>query len=443
MRTKSTLAVLLSLPLLASLTGIAAPAAHEVVGYVVGDSISTPGTWTTQLEAITSKHYFSQAIGGSASPAMVGRARGVELVTPTTPPTAPGTVHMKWSRHIADRSHDPKYKAEWAACAKSVSEPTAITVYQKGKLLGQAKHQVKKFTTAYASNPKTIHCPGHGLKEGERVAFISNDPEYPNDINCSDSRERWAFSSPKLPHSIVERRVYFVANVTPNSFELKEMVKDAETLDLGGDATGSPDIDYGWTYDVNFSNKGPWEVTWSVKTKYDNLIWLMEVSANDIPMFKAEEITIPNAMTLLKQMSGTNPRFIIVCPPSGSFIERGPGTFNWKNYYETYMPWVKKTFPNNHIDVMALFETKRTAKELSLLADPKTPECLWIKGKPGEEGTWEGFKVATPDAFQSWVGPGYIPLQFRASFSDSIHPNASGNKVIAEAVAAMLKAKGW
>ena len=142
-------------------------------------------------------------------------------------------------------------------------------------------------------------------------------------------------------------------------------------------------------------------------------------------------------------MSGTNPRFIIVCPPSGSFTDRGPGTFNWKNYYETYMPWVKKTFPSNHIDVMALFEAKRTAKELSLLADPKTPECLWIKGKPSEEGTWEGFKESTPDCFQTWVGPGYIPLQYRSSFNDSIHPNGWGNKVIAEAVAAMLEAKGW
>jgi hypothetical protein len=78
-----------------------------------------------------------------------------------------------------------------------------------------------------------------------------------------------------------------------------------------------------------------------------------------------------------------------------------------------------------------------------MLADPKTPRRLWIKGIPGDEATWQSFTDATADAFETWVGPGYIPLQYRTGFSDSIHLNNNGNQLLAEAVATMLKAKNW
>ena len=410
--------------------------------YVVGDSISTPGAWPSKLEKLTGRHVFSQAIGGTQSPSMVARARGVELVAPLANPVNPGTIHLKWSRHIADRTQDPKYRSQWAYYAKAVSEPTRIEVSQHGKPLGLAQQELKKFTTDHAASPKTLRCPGHGLAAGDRVTFLSNDPDYPADLTCGEPPARWNFSSTKLPGAVIERRVYFAANVTPDTFEIRELAKDADTLDLGGNATGSPSIECGWSFDVNYTG-GPWDVTWNARTKYDSWIWLLEVSANDIPGSPVTKLTIPNTELLLKQMTGGHPRFLIVCPPSGSFADRGPGSFNWTNYYDGYMPWARKTFPDNHIDTMAIFDAQRTAKELSMLTDPKKPQHFWIKGAPTNEASWEFFPTATPDAFETWVGPGYIPLQFRAGFNDSIHPNNGGNQLIADAVAAMLKAKGW
>jgi hypothetical protein len=349
---------------------------------------------------------------------------------------------MRWSWHIADRTDNNKYKAQWAYFAKAVSEPDRIEVSQRGRFLGLAKRILKTFTTDYANNPKTVFCSGHDLKEGDRVTFISNDPGYPGDLSVLDSAARWNFSSASLPGAIVERRVYFAANVTPDSFEIKELQGDAGTLNIGSDSCASQSIECGWEFDLDFAG-GAWDVTWAARTKYDDQIWLLEVCANDIPMSSVTKVTIPNLQLLLSQMTGSKPRFILVCPPSGSFADRGPGTFNWTNYYDTYMPWVKANHPENHVDTMALMGANRTEKELGMLQDPATPERLWIKGKPNDEATWQAFKVATPEAHETWVGPGYTPLQYRGSFNDDIHLSPAGYQAIATAVSSLITQKGW
>ena len=434
--------------------------------YVVGDSISTPGAWPINLAPLTSRHTFSQAIGGTTSPSMVARARGVELMSPLTNPVTAATIHMKWSRHRADRTQGDTtgditfantYRNQWAYYAKAVSEPTGIEVYQHGRYVGSAKRNLKNFTTNIASNPKTITCPGHGLAAGDRVTFISNDPAYPSDLDVRDTSglvdtpvvgAGWSYSSPYLPSAIVERRVYVAANVSTNTFEVKEFSLDSATLNLGSNATGTPSVECGWSYDVPFTG-GTWDVTWTSHTKFDDWIWLLEVSANDMPNTNAvTNYTIPNNLLLLKQLIEVNPRFLIVCPTSGSFTDRGPGSVNWNNYYNTYMPWVKTNFPDSYIDTMALFDAQRTALEKSFLTNPAVPEKLWIPtnaagGRPGTQSTWLVSKTSTAGTRESWVGPGYTPLQLRTSFDDDIHPGNAGNLVIANAVAAKITAKGW
>jgi hypothetical protein len=412
--------------------------------FVIGDSISTPGAWPHPLAGLVGKHVFSQAIGGTTSPSMVKRARGVELAYPVSNPSTPGAIHMKWHRHFADRSDNNTYRSQWAYYAKQVSEPNAVEVYRNGNLLGLANKSLKNFTTNYASNPKTITCPGHGFAAGDRVTFISNDPNYPSDLSVVSSAADWNFTSPNLPSAIIERRVYFAANVTPDSFEIKEFPADGATLNIGSNATGTPSVECGWFYDVEHTG-GPWNVTWKSRTKYDDLIWLLEVSANDIPMYPVADVTIPNNLLLLQQMTENDPRFLIVCPTSGSFVGREPGSFNWNNFYNGYMPWVKTNYPDNHIDTMAVFDATRTATEKGLLLNPEVPEKLWLAqaGTPGNPASWQVFRESTAGARETWIGPGYIPLHLRASFADDIHPNGTGNNLIANAVAAKIAAKGW
>ena len=417
--------------------------------YVIGDSISTPGAWPIKLAPLAGRQTFSQAIGGTTSPSMVGRTRGVELKYPLTNPVNPGVIHMKWHRHIADRTQDTAtYRSQWAYYAKAVSEPTAIEVYQHGRYIGGAKRSVRNFTTTYASNTKTITCPGHGLEAGDQVTFISNDPAYPSNLTVTNSSAAWNFTSTNLPSAIIERRVYFAANVTTNTFEVKELSGDAATLNIGCDATGNPSVECGWSYDVTFTG-GTWDVTWTARTKYDDWIWLLEVSANDMPLVNAvSNLTIPNNLLLLKQMIEINPRHLIVCPTSSSYTDRGPGSVNWVNFYDTYMPWVRTNFPDNHIDTMAIFDALRSDKEKGFLLNPAVPEKLWIPtnaagGRPGDQTTWVVYRTETAGTRETWIGPGYIPLQLRTSFDDDIHPGNTGNQVIADAVAAKIIAKGW
>jgi hypothetical protein len=411
--------------------------------HVIGDSISVVGTWTNNLAQTSGRHVFTQAIGGTTSPTMVNRARGVELLYPIPGVyVAPGMVRMRWGRHVADRTQWEPFRGWWKSCPKAVSEPARIEVYQAGRFQGLATHDTRPFSTDHASFPKRISCPGHGFQAGDRVTFLSNDPDYPSSLSVLDTGARWDFSSPLLPPRIIERRVYWAANVTPDSFEVKELTTHAETLDLGGDAQGNPVVEKGWYFDYQHAG-GPWALGWKSRTPYDDSIWVLEASANDFPTYSAAEITIPNTQRLLEQMTEINPRFVILCPPSGSNPERGPGSFNWNNCFVSYLPWVREHFPDHHLDLMALMDAERTARERGMLEDPAVPELLWIRGNPAVESSWEASVEFLSGGTRMWVGRGYIPLQFRIGFSDGIHLGAAGNAFVAEQVADFITAKGW
>jgi hypothetical protein len=411
--------------------------------FVVGDSVSSPFVWPKDLALLSGRHTFSQAIGGTRSPSMVDRASGVELSYPVSGvhQIDPGIVQVRWHRHIADRTHSESYRSKWPFYTKAVSEPEAIEVYQGGDFVGYANRVLKPFSTNYSGDQKSIYCIDHGMEEGDRIALISNDSNWPSDLSVLDPVPTWFSSSTLLPNSIVERRVYFIANVTTNSFELKELEEDAETVDLGSDSLGNNFIECGWRCDVHYS--GSWDLSWRVRTKYNDLIWLLEVSANDIPVYSASSVTIPNTEKLLGMMDEGNSRFVLVCPPSGSYANRGPESFNWGNYYDTFMPWVYTSYPDNHIDTMSILGAMRTQTELNLLTNPNVPELLWISGDPMDESTWTASTEAFGGATQMWVGPGYIPLQFRRSFADGIHFNSQGNQILADAIFAFINEKGW
>jgi len=412
--------------------------------FVVGDSISALGTWPDLLAQKSGGQVFPQAIGGTDSLSMLHQAKGVELryPRPGVDPVAAGAVRIRWIRHPAFRSQSASFRNDWYWCPKAVSEPRQIEVYKAGRFIGLATHDTKRFQTDHSNFPKTLFSEAHGFHDGDPVTFLSNDPAYPSNLSTFDPPARWRFSSLALPPAIIERKVYWAANVSPDSFEIRELAGSPATLDLGGDTRGGPVVEGGWFFDTVHSG-GAWDVTWKARTKYDDHIWILEVSANDFPGYSASGRTIPNLKLLLSQMTGVSPKFLILCPPSGSYPERDSDSFAWENCYDIYLPWVRANHPNNHIDTMRLMGLQRTQKEKSMLADPEVPELLWLKGTPSDESTWQASAQAFQGASQMWVGPGYIPLQFRASFQDGIHLSRAGNQFIADTVAAELESRGW
>jgi lysophospholipase L1-like esterase len=412
--------------------------------YVVGDSISAPPTWPRELARLTGRDIFSQAIGGSRSPAMLARARGVELVSPPAEASElpPGPVVLRWRRHLADRSHEPAKRAEWPALVRQVSEPLAIELLLGGRPAGAATRVLLPAASDHARAPRTVRSPGHGLATGYRVAFLSPAPVPLTPGNVLPSPAPGSANTPGLPSALVERRVYFVAQATPDTLELREFVDSPDTLDLGGDFAPGARVECGWTVTVDHPG-GPWRLDWRARTAFDARVWLLEVSANDIPAYPAAEVTLPNIERLLAQMSETAPRYLLITPPLRHQADSGPGTKVWNNYHETYLPALRARYPARVLELMPLLEARRTARELAFLTDPPPPALLWLSGRPDEEATWNATAEARPGAHQMWVGPGYIPLQFRVSFSDTIHLNTAANRLLAARLRDELAARGW
>jgi hypothetical protein len=412
--------------------------------YVVGDSISTRSTWPLNLSQASQRKVFSQAVGGTRSPSMVARALGVELAHIGKPHAIDGRLHvdLHWRRHIADRSQSVRYRSLWPEYVKTVSEPESIEVYVDGVFNGCASRKTRFFSTDYASYPSRIFSAGHGLSDGDQVVFLSGDPAYPQDLEVSSGKESWAFSSSNLPPAVVEKRVYFVTSATADSFEIKELSSDTVSLKLGGNASPNAHIECGWTTRVPIRSTES-IITWRARTRYDDWIWLLEVSANDIPGHDAGTYTIPNIDKLIGQMREIDPRYLIITPPIGSQPHRGPGTFNWTNYHHSYLPLVHQRYGDRVVDTQSLMNPQRTAEELSFLNNPEVPELLWIAGTPTNNDTWKSSREPFDGANQQWVGPGFTPLQFRTSFADSIHLGKLGNQLISEKINSIINEKGW
>lgn len=412
--------------------------------YVVGDSLSTPSTWPDDLEPLVARRIFSQAIGASQSPSMLARARGVEFVHPkiTGNMVDAGDLELRWRRHVADRSHLERYRSIWPAVVKTVSEPTAIEVYDQAEFIGLAERLLKPVSTDYAAHPKTCFSAGHGLSNGDPVVFISNDPDAPDELSAGSPFSDWLFSSPRLPANVCEKRVYYATNVSQNSFDLLEYSNALEPLDLGGDALEGVQIECGWSFTVDGA-QAPSTVTWKSRTHYDDWVWLLEVSANDIPGLPVSGVTIPNIERLIAQIVEVEKRFIIVCPVAGSYPPYGPDSNYWEKYYDEYMSSIRAKWPDRHLDTMALLNAFRSAEELSFLENSEIPELFWLRGDPNDPSNWECSLTQMEDSTQAWVGPGYTPLQFRANFGDRIHLNATANALIASELAEMLAILGW
>jgi len=412
--------------------------------YVVGDSISTRAVWPTNLAHLSGRRVFTQAVGGTRSPSMVSRTQGVELASISTPQIVGGRLvtDLQLHRYSEWRTTQPSYRTVWAEVAKTVAEPESIEIFVDGIFAGYATNHIKSFQTNYDTNPKQITCEGHGLTEGDRVVFLGGDLDYPDNLSVTDGNTQWRYTSPNLPPSVIERRIYYVAEVQPDSFEIKEFTNETNTLDLGGDATSDARIECGWKARVSVASENS-EITWKPRTKYDDWIWLLEVSANDIPGNPAATYTLPNIDRLIAQMREIKPRYLIITPPIGSQPDRGPGTFNWTNYHHSYLTLVHEKYGDRVLDTQALMNPLRTENEFSFLDDPATPQLLWIAGTPTNQETWQASPERFEGASQQWVGPGFTPLQFRARFNDPIHLGTLSSQLIGERVSEILIEKGW
>lgn len=414
--------------------------------YIFGDSLSTPQTWPAQFQKLTGIPTFSQAIGGSQSPSQLKRAQGVELMNPETVKNLKeGSQALRWHRHQADRTDDIGRKRHWPYYGAQVATPTKIEVFVDGKKVGEATRILRDFHTDYERSKTQIFCKQHGLQEGSRVTFYSRDPLSPNsdlDLTSADTPYRWFYTSPDLPKGLVERKVYHVLSATEDAFEVKQLTSDTEPLDVGSDLSGSAYFEAGWTFDLTITNSQS-SVTWKSRTVYDNWIFVIASSANDWGKTDASKVTIPNTLEMAARNTSRKNRVMVLCPCFGSYSHWSPDSVQYANYYEVYMPAMKKHFGGRLIDIMAILDDERSEEEIVFLKNPEVPELKWISGDPSDASTWKVTDDKHEGGSHQWVGPGYLPLQYRNSLSDGIHWNGKAGALIAEKVRDKIQAKGW
>lgn len=252
------------------------------------------------------------------------------------------------------------------------------------------------------------------------------------------------WQSPWMPPGVTEKRIYWAANVSEDGFELKELPNDAETIDLGGDASGPIHVELGWYLDWDYPG-GDWDITFASRTRFDDWILVTHCSANDIPEARlpAMDVTIPNTLAHIATQKSRPPEFLVVMPATGTYPGRGPGSYAYTNYWDVYRPYIQNTFPDRHIDTMALLEPHRLAQEIDLLESPDTPRLVHLRGTTTDPATWEAFDTDQGDTIETWIGPGFTPIQFRRQMRDRIHFNAAANELIARAILGWLRNNGW
>jgi len=392
---------------------------------------------------------FSSAEGGSTSPSQIDRTRGVVLAYPIqgrhTIAKGPLTIRLKRANSPRLRNTTPLYRGQWRHMVKTVSEPRAVEVFNHGHFIGFARRMRNQVATDYSKDRRKLFWPGHPIRDGDEVVIFSeNHPDEPRNITVANWPEVRNWQSPWVPPGITEKRVYWAAHVTPDAFELKVLPNDDTTVDLGGDASGPIHVEYGWHLDWDYTG-GDWDITFASRTRFDGWILLTHCSANDIPGPRTPtlKVTIPNTLAHIETLKSHPKRFLVVMPATGTYPDRGPGSYAYNNYWKDYRPYILKAFPDDHIDTMMLLEPHRLPEEIALLTTPDAPRRVHMRGTPTDPATWEAFDTDQGDTTELWIGPRFTPLQFRPSFKDRIHFNAAANELLARAIVTRMREKGW
>lgn len=433
------------------------PKAPKSFIYASGDSMTL--NWPHTVGNALNVTSFTSAIGGSKSASQIGRTEGIEMSYPIkgTDTINSGTISIKFVRHQADRttvnaagnedqSVTNNYRNNWSEYAQLVTTPDTVEVFNNGKLLGFAEHLKNDVTTNYSVNTRKLYWSGHTLQNGDIVSlWVKDDVNRPTRI-AQEENNSW-YESPNKPTNLYEYRCYFVTNAGPNDFEICEYASQVggNGIDLGSDATGVLECEYGWGYEWDYDG-GDWDLDYKVRSDISDGVFCLQVATNDISTVDSNRFytqTAPNIWRHIEAMESHFKRFIMVAIGVSSSAGNGPTSEAHKFTHEKFIPYCRKAFGELFVEWLPTLEARRKPEELAFLTDPAVPELLHIRGTPTDSSTWEAFSTDQGDTYERWVGAGYYPLQYRPSFSDTVHLNDDGLSVVAEKVLEVLNDKNW
>jgi len=336
-----------------------------------GDSLTAgeyPGRLSTLL-ASQSRTVNNCGIGGETSIEILNRIEGHEADT-TGITWVNGTIRLKTKRTVPPREILEAYRANWSGYGIAIGEPFKVEFFNTAGLIGSTRNQLKAVATVSGS---TLSATAHPFSNGDEVYHLGT-----------------------LPSGMYTGKVYYVRDVTANTYALAEFSGGAAVSFGAGTVTTLGPFYLDWAY--TGQNNTITTITHTDKDLSTQVLWL---GANNIASTQQVMDDIRAAIAHIKTFAK---RFIVMTVlPNDSYL---PATASGISL-AAVNAWILAEYPNNSVDALGYLQSKY---------NPDIPQDV------------------------TDVANNITPSSLRV---DAIHLTSAGYQHIADLVYAALIAKGW
>jgi lysophospholipase L1-like esterase len=302
------------------------------------------------------------------------------VISPTASPAA-GPYRVYAQERLFGREYAGGYEGLRFLYRQTIARPHTVQWFNGATLLGTtyATDRVECVGTANTSTDR-IESAGHGLLEGHRIHI---------------------FTTGEVPGGLGNHEQYFVRNPTTNAFQLS-VSPTGTVIDL---TTTGGTLQITGPYFIDITAPGG-ALNLSVRTLTDcsDLTTVFFLGTNDVGTAFA------SVMSNLNDMIGRleHDRYIVVTPLNNESTRADATGADLTNYlgYQALLTSMRSTFGTRLVDIYQMF------------MDAYIP----------------GTDSASENAAGLW------PDRFRA---DTIHPNATGESMVRDAIIAKLTERGW
>ena len=341
----------------------------------------------TQLSAaFAGRAVINGGVGGERTDQILGRLDGATNHTNSTGWTNGQTVKLKAGLNSTSRETSESYRSTWADYVKQRAVPQKISFMRGGTRIASAYSTNRRTVTATVSGT-TFTAAGHGFELWDRIT--------PN--------------SATLPAGMVKDKVYWVRDVTADTFTLAELFQGGSAATwsaFGGSIDFLSEYEVSWVYDGGDKN-----ITAIVNSSWDYSTMLIGGGTNDIVQGKTFTEITANIRACVNHGKTLHKRVVVSGIPC--FYESTDDAA-WKIGGAKHAlmlrvnNWIKQEYPLNYVD----------------------PYSMLLASGDGSANDNEDIAV------------GLVPRSLRVATTDG-HINEAGNTLRVNQIKSLMTALKW
>ena len=317
-----------------------------------------------QLSAVfTDRAVINGGVGGERTDQILGRLDGAANHTNTTGWLSGQTVKLKAGLTPTSRETVESYRSTWADYVKQRAVPQKLNFMRNGTRIASAYSTDRRTVTATVSGT-TFTAAGHGFELWDRIT--------PNSVT--------------LPSGMVKDKVYWVRDVTADTFTLAENYQGGNAVTWTAFA-GS--IDFLSEYEVSWIYDGAGTtITSTINSSWDYSTMLIGGGTNDIALSKTFAEITTNIRACMNHGKTLHKRVVVSGIPG--FYEASDDA-GWKiggakyNLMMKVNSWIKQEYPLNYVDpyAMLLANGNGSANDNADIAVGLVPRSLRVSATDG------------------------------------------------------------